>query len=75
VFMMLQACLGVTVDGLKGEVSIVDPHLPIGIDRLWIDGLKLGSETISLAFERHGERITVTTDAPTGVVTIHGPDR
>ncbi len=75
VFMMLQACLGVTVDALKEAVTIVDPHLPIGIDRLWIDGLKVGAEVVNLAFERHGERIAVTAEARPGLVTIHGPDR
>jgi glycogen debranching enzyme len=75
VFMMLQACLGITVDGEAGTVTIVDPHLPIGIDRLWVDELHVGPRIISLAFERHGERITVTTGAPPGVVLVKGPDR
>ena len=75
VFMMLQACLGLTVDGETGRVTLVDPHLPIGIDRLWIDGLELGDLSISLAIERHGERITVSTDAPDGVVRVEGLGR
>jgi glycogen debranching enzyme len=75
VFMMLQACLGITVDGEAGTVTIVDPRLPIGIDRLWIDRLKLGDEVVSLAFERHGDRIAVTTGAKPGVVRVRGPDR
>jgi glycogen debranching enzyme len=73
VFMMLQACLGLTVDGQRGRVTIVDPHLPIGIDRLWVDGLQLGAETISLAFERHNGRVTVTSNARPGVVIVEGP--
>jgi glycogen debranching enzyme len=75
VFMMLQACLGVTVDALKGSVSIVDPHLPIGIDQLWIQGLVVGEETVNLAFERHGDRVAVTSEARRGLVEIHGLDR
>ena len=75
VFMMLQACLGVTIDALEGSVTVVDPHLPIGIDRLWIDGLQVGDETIDLAFERHGERVAVTTEARAGLVTIRGAGR
>jgi glycogen debranching enzyme len=71
VFMMLQACLGLTVaaDG----VTIVDPRLPIGIDRLWIDALSVGGHTISLAFERLHDRILVETDAPEGFVKVLGP--
>jgi glycogen debranching enzyme len=75
VFMMLQACLGLTVDGEAETVTIVDPRLPIGIDRLWVDGLKVGEQMVALAFERHGERITVTSGARPGVVTVRGPDR
>jgi glycogen debranching enzyme len=73
VFMMLQACLGLTVDGARGRVTVVDPHLPIGIDQLWVDGLRLGEETINLAFERHGGRVTVTSNARPGIVTVEEP--
>jgi glycogen debranching enzyme len=69
-FMMLQACLGITVDGDAGTVTVVDPRLPIGIDRLWVDRLQLGEDLIDLAFERHGGRITVTTNARPGVVRV-----
>ncbi|HEX2815937.1 MAG TPA: amylo-alpha-1,6-glucosidase [Phenylobacterium sp.] len=75
VFMMLQACLGITVDGEAGTVTIVDPRLPIGIDRLRVDRLRVGADLIHLAFERHGERITVTTGARPGVVRLKGPAR
>jgi hypothetical protein len=61
VFMVLQACLGLTVDGLAGDISIVDPRLPIGIDRLRIEGLRVGDEYLDLVFERIGGRIAVTT--------------
>jgi glycogen debranching enzyme len=71
VFMMLQACLGLTV-AAEG-VTIVDPRLPIGIDRLWIDALEVGGLTISLAFERLHDRILVETDAPPGFVKVLGP--
>ena len=56
-------------------MTIVDPHLPIGIDRLWIDRLEVGEHTISLAFERRGDRVAVTTEGPAGLVTIRGLDR
>ena len=44
VFMMLQACLGLTVDAWNREVRVNDPRLPIGIDRLWIDSLRMGDD-------------------------------
>jgi glycogen debranching enzyme len=75
VFMMLQACLGLTVDTLKGVVTVVDPRLPIGIDRLWIDELPLGEEMIDLAFERHEDGIRVLTRARPGLVVVKRPGR
>src|SRR6202012_4890893 len=38
VFMMLQACLG--LEATPHAITVRDPRLPIGIDRLWIDGLQ-----------------------------------
>ena len=72
VFMMLQACLGLTV--AADHVTIVDPRLPIGIDRIWVDALQVGDRTINLAFERHGDRILVQTNAPAGLVKVVGPE-
>jgi glycogen debranching enzyme len=59
IFMMLQACLGITVDGWTGEVRISNPRLPIGIDRLSVDGLRVGERKLNLLFERIDQRIHV----------------
>jgi len=56
VFMMLQACLGVTVDGRRGEIRIDNPSLPEGVDRLTLHKLDVGGDTIDLGFERVGSR-------------------
>ncbi|WP_332765644.1 amylo-alpha-1,6-glucosidase [Phenylobacterium sp.] len=67
VFMMVQACLGIHIDGAKGEVDVRDPHLPIGIDRFWIEGLRVGDARIDLGFERVGPRIEVHARGGAGV--------
>ncbi|RAK67244.1 glycogen debranching N-terminal domain-containing protein [Phenylobacterium kunshanense] len=59
VFMMLQAGLGLSIDGEAAEVEIRDPSLPAGIDRLSVMGLQVGDGSIDLAFERQGARIAV----------------
>jgi glycogen debranching enzyme len=58
-FMMLQACLGLTIDGAKSEVRVASPRLPDGLDRLAIDGLEVGSSRIDLVFQRTDERVAV----------------
>ncbi len=67
VFMMVQACLGIHIDGTKGEVDVHDPHLPIGIDRFWIEGLRVGDARIDLGFERVGPRVEVHARGASGV--------
>ncbi|MXN77875.1 amylo-alpha-1,6-glucosidase [Burkholderia sp. 4701] len=51
-FMMLQACLGVSVDAARHEVRVDRPALPEGIDWLRIDGLRVGDDSVSLTFRR-----------------------
>jgi glycogen debranching enzyme len=58
-FMLLQACLGLSIQGETAQVEIRDPALPIGIDRLSVEDLQIGDGAIDLTFERQGSRIAV----------------
>ena len=62
VFMMLQACLGISVDGVRGQVDLFDPHLPIGIGAFSIDGLRVGDERVNLRFDQASGRVKVRVD-------------
>jgi glycogen debranching enzyme len=57
IFMLLQACLGVSVNGRKGEIRVDHPRLPIGIDSLRIDGLRVGPARADLLFQHAGDRV------------------
>ena len=50
--MMLQACLGVSIDASRREVRIERPVLPEGVDWLRIDRLHVGDDSVSLTFRR-----------------------
>ncbi len=52
VFMMLQACLGLTIDATKKQVCLVRPTLPAGMDRLTIEGLDVAGARVDLRFQR-----------------------
>jgi glycogen debranching enzyme len=65
VFMLLQACLGVSLDAAERVVNVDRPELPAGIDRLTIRDLAIAEEKIELCFERVGERVAV---APVGTI-------
>ncbi|HET6434292.1 MAG TPA: amylo-alpha-1,6-glucosidase, partial [Xanthomonadaceae bacterium] len=56
-FMLLQACLGVEVDGWAGEIRIDDPQLPLGIDQVALRGLVVGERRLDLVFRRIDGRI------------------
>jgi glycogen debranching enzyme len=59
VFMLLQACLGLSVDGWRGEVHVDRPRLPVGIDRLTVRHLRVGEARVDLTFRRVGGRVAV----------------
>ncbi|MGO1077362.1 amylo-alpha-1,6-glucosidase [Inquilinus sp. CA228] len=60
VFMMLQACLGLRVDGARNRIRIDRPHLPIGIETLTVEALPVGERQVTLTFQRIGDRVVVS---------------
>jgi glycogen debranching enzyme len=59
-FMMLQACLGLSVHADRREVRIVRPTLPAAMPALSIDGLVVGDSKVDLRFQRIGDSVAVT---------------
>ena len=70
VFMMLQACLGLKIKGPERRVEIHDPRLPIGIDRLWVEDLRVGPHKISLGFEDVNGEVKVRFTPVEGVQVV-----
>jgi glycogen debranching enzyme len=60
-FLLLAACLGVTVDGRQDTVSFVRPLLPPSIDELRILGLQVSpGARVDLLIERHEHDVGIT---------------
>jgi glycogen debranching enzyme len=59
IFMLLQALLGVQIEGRLAEVHIERPRLPIGIESLEIGGLAVGDACIDLEFQRVANEVVV----------------
>lgn len=57
IFMLIQACLGLTIDGVGKEVHIDQPLLPVGIDHLRIERLQVGDASLTIEFQRVGDRV------------------
>ena len=70
IYMMLQACLGLTVDGWRGEVRIERPHLPHEIDWLAIRGLAVRNSTLDLQFRRAGDHVVAEAQCVNGDVGV-----
>ena len=52
VFMVLQACLGLEIDGWSGEISLLRPHMPQGVDRIALWGLEVGARKVDIKMSR-----------------------
>ena len=63
-FMLLQACLGLSVDGWRGEIHVDRPRLPDGIDRVTVRHLRVGAREVDLTFQRVGERVAAYPEGP-----------
>jgi glycogen debranching enzyme len=59
VFLLLQACLGIRVDGERKEVHVTRPTLPLDVESLTIHGLQVTDAIIDLDFHRIGEEVVV----------------
>jgi len=71
VFMLLQACLGLSIDAARGEVTIERPQLPPGVDRLWVDWLEVGGVRVDLMFERVGEQVLAARAGGAGDIRVN----
>jgi glycogen debranching enzyme len=59
-FGILQACLGVTVDGVKGELRVNNPRLPAGLNDVEVREIALGRTIASIVFREIGGSVTVS---------------
>ena len=57
IFMLLQSCLGLRIDGRRRELHIELPQLPIGIESLAIRDLRVGGGCLDVQFQRIGSEV------------------
>lgn len=70
VFMLLQACLGIEVDGAAGRVAFTAARLPPFLDRLRIENLAVGEGCLDVELRRDGEGASVEVLERTGGVEV-----
>ncbi len=70
VFMLLQACLGVTIDASKRRVIFDRPYLPQGIPQLSVRDLRVADNRISLFMERDSGPVRIQVVEKHGEVSV-----
>jgi glycogen debranching enzyme len=59
VFLLLQSCLGLTIDGLQSRVAFLEPALPPFLQQIRIKNLTVGKASVDLMIEGEGPNVHV----------------
>jgi glycogen debranching enzyme len=70
VFLVLQACLGLSMDGCKKHVVFDQPYLPEGIPQLRIENLRIGRGRTDLFLERNAGTVRIEVLAKHGDMEV-----
>jgi glycogen debranching enzyme len=70
VFLLLQGCLGLSMEGSKKQVIFDRPFLPEGIPQLWINNLRIDHARTNLFLERHAGTVQIEVLEKQGEVEV-----
>jgi glycogen debranching enzyme len=73
VFLLLQACLGLEIDAVRGQILFDRPLLPPMVPRVIIRQLEVGDARVDLVLENHHDDVSVRLvrrDGDIGIVTL-----
>jgi glycogen debranching enzyme len=59
VFLLLEACLGLSIDGCQKQVVFDRPYLPEGIPQLWIRNLRIDNDRADVLLERQAGAVRI----------------
>jgi glycogen debranching enzyme len=70
VFLLVQSCLGASVQGARNRIVFDRPYLPKGIPQLWIKGLRSHNASVDLFFERRNDSVRVEVTDQQGEIEV-----
>jgi glycogen debranching enzyme len=70
VFLLLQACLGLTIDGPARRVRFRHPRLPASLRMVRITNLRVGDASVDLELDRHPQHVGITVLRKEGQVEV-----
>jgi glycogen debranching enzyme len=59
VFMLVQACLGLDIDGVAKRIQFANPTLPSNVDEIQVRRLRIVDAQIDFAARRTGKRVQI----------------
>jgi glycogen debranching enzyme len=59
IYLLLQACMGLTINATEKRVLFANPVLPANLNEVRIEGLRVGSASVDLLLKRHSFGIAV----------------
>ena len=68
--MLVQACLGMSIDAPGGKLVFNNPALPQSIASMQMENLQVGNSSVSLVIERHAQNIHVEVLDKKGYVDV-----
>jgi glycogen debranching enzyme len=71
VYLLLQSCIGLAIDGAARRVTFTRTVLPDPIDWLRISHLQVADAWVDLLLERHGQNVSLSVLQRSGDVEIH----
>jgi len=72
VFLVIQACLGVSIQGANNRISFDRPFLPEGIPQLSIKGLRTSDGSVDVFVERQNDDVRVEVTDQQGEIEVVG---
>lgn len=60
IFLLLQACLGVSIQAQESRVYFNHPVLPSFLQEVVVRDLRIGSASLDIAFKRHEQDVSIT---------------
>jgi glycogen debranching enzyme len=70
VFMLVQACLGLNIDGVARRIQFANPTLPSNVDEIQVRRLRIGDAQIDFAARRFGKRVQIEVSQKSGELEV-----
>jgi glycogen debranching enzyme len=70
VFMLLEACLGLTVDAVNSRITLCHPALPSCLDHVRIRNLTVGKASVDFSLHRHPGAVALQIERRKGALDV-----